>query len=234
MKDQYFGDLGDYKKFSLLKTLRDKGGLRIAVHWVKTKNDGRKDGGRIAYLDNPTTWDLYDKHLFEFLKACVRKNHRKLSFFENSKHARDFRFFNDYIEDTLKRKELHEKLLKDKSSGLVFFDPDNGIEVKSMNQRNRHKYIWWTEIETAHGSGKDVLVYQHFPREKHKTFIQRKLTEIKSRFSAKVSAIEVEHSVYFLIAQKRHWTQIGRALKNYGGVWKSRVSITDRTRQNNF
>lgn len=227
MKDQYFGDLGDYRKFSLLKTLRDKGGLRIAVHWVKTKNDSRKDGGRIAYLDKPVIWDLYDKELFKFLRTCLRKNHRKLSFFENSEHARNFQFFNAYIEDPKKRIEMHEKMLNDKSSDLVFFDPDNGIEVKSMNARNKHKYILWTEIETAYISGKDILVYQHFPHEKHGIFIQRKLIEIKHRFLTKVFAVEVEHSVYFLIAQKRHWGKIGRALKNYGNIWRGRVSIID-------
>ena len=51
MKNQYFGDIGDYGKYGLLKFLGERD-VKIAVNWYLTKNDQNKsgDGGFIDYL----------------------------------------------------------------------------------------------------------------------------------------------------------------------------------------
>ena len=67
MKNQYFGDFGDYQKFSLLKHLRDLFGLKIVVHWMKTKDDSRNDGSKIMYLSNISKWSVFEPEIFDFL-----------------------------------------------------------------------------------------------------------------------------------------------------------------------
>lgn len=226
MKDQYFGDFGDYQKFSLLKTLRDIGKFKVTVHWVKTKDDGGNDGGRISYLENPVRWRFYDEEIFDFLKECVERGERKLSLFGKSVPASDMQFVSGILEVGGERLWLLEKMQKDKFSDLIFFDPDNGIEVQATNRRNRHKYVLWDEIDCAYGLGKSVLVYQHFPMMKNRDmFIREKLGDLKKRFSCTIFAIKVTHSVYFLIAKKKHATNIHKALTSYSDTWKGLVSV---------
>src|SRR5687768_3003787 len=64
MKNQYFADINDYFKYGILRCL-GKGGLRIAVCWMLTPDDGRSDGRKISYLSNPDRWRNYDPVLFD-------------------------------------------------------------------------------------------------------------------------------------------------------------------------
>ena len=43
MKNQYFGDIGDYGKYGLLRFLGERG-LSIAVNWYLTPDDVSNDG----------------------------------------------------------------------------------------------------------------------------------------------------------------------------------------------
>lgn len=225
MKNQYFGDFGDYQKFSLLKILRDQGGCKILVHWMKTKDDGSTDGKHIRYLQDCNTWDCYDPKVFRFLKKALDTGKREVKLFEKSTHARGMSFINEYIENAEKRLKLFGKICADKKSSLIFFDPDNGIEVKSTTKRNSHGYVLWSDLDASFGSGKSVLVYQHFARKNRETFINEKIAEIKKHFSASVFVIKVKHSVYFLITQKSHRAKIRKSLEKYAEAWESLVSV---------
>jgi hypothetical protein len=44
MKNQYFGDINDYRKYGLLRGLSNRGEIRTAVCWMLTTDDGRGDG----------------------------------------------------------------------------------------------------------------------------------------------------------------------------------------------
>jgi hypothetical protein len=43
MKNQYFGDVGDYGKYGLLRFLAGNN-IKIAVNWYLTPDDGSNDG----------------------------------------------------------------------------------------------------------------------------------------------------------------------------------------------
>jgi len=60
MKNQYFGDINDYGKYGLLRILAGFGELKIAVCWMLTPDDGRRDGRLIQYLKQPEKWRKYD------------------------------------------------------------------------------------------------------------------------------------------------------------------------------
>jgi len=225
MKNQYFGDFGDYQKFSLLKTLRDTGCFRITVHWMKTLDDGSTDGKKIDYLNKPQIYGSFDPQVFDFIKKHIDKKQRDLALYEQSVHSMGINFVNDYIEDSIRRLELLKGICEDKKSNLIFFDPDNGIEVKSSSSKTIHKYVLWSEIEEVFGTNKSVLIYQHFSRKNREVFIEEKLAEFRDRFGVNVLAIQVKHSVYFLLTQKSHLKNIDQSLYNYSDIWKSFVAV---------
>ena len=71
MKDQYFGDINDYRKYSLLRLLGGPGALETVVCWALTEGDGRSDGGRIRYLNDPNQWRKHDPMVFDCLRERV-------------------------------------------------------------------------------------------------------------------------------------------------------------------
>ncbi len=219
MKDQYFGDFGDYQKISLLKSLQ-KQGIRTLVYWMKTKDDSSADGKHIAYLQKPNVWRYFDPATYDFVKARIASERRSLSHIEENLHSDSIKFVNDYIEDGTTRDRILKDLVND-TSDLIFFDPDNGIEVASTNKRNIHKYATWKEITEAFNSGKSVVVYQHFSRSNRDMFVKNKKTEIQERVGGKPLSVRVRHSVYFFILQDEHKKAIREALLQFAQTWKN-------------
>src|SRR5262245_17351172 len=71
VKEQYVGDINDYRKFALLRRLRGDNKTAIGVVWMLTPPDGRRDGQRIQYLKQPDTWRQYDPELFDKLASIA-------------------------------------------------------------------------------------------------------------------------------------------------------------------
>ena len=226
MKNQYFGDFGDYQKFSLIKLLRDKGLFTIGVHWMKTHDDQTNDGKRTGYLLVPDQWRRFEPDIFDFLKQHAQS--KDLQVFQSSELAAGLYFVDEFIDDFGKRDIAFGKVMKSPTINLVFLDPDNGIEVSSTNSGNLQKYLLWQEIKDIFNTGKSVLIYQHFPRQNRQQYIYKRLLEIKKLFSAPIFAIQVKHSVYFLISQPRHVQAMQRALNIYQNIWAELVNIKQR------
>jgi hypothetical protein len=51
-----------------------------------------------------------------------------------------------------------------KDCDLIFFDPDNGLEVKSKPKDRKNSCKYSDELARAYANNKSVLVYQHFRR----------------------------------------------------------------------
>ena len=45
MKNQYFGDINDYRKYGLIRLLADGGKIKAGVCWMLTPDDTRTDAG---------------------------------------------------------------------------------------------------------------------------------------------------------------------------------------------
>src|SRR2546423_15665556 len=74
MKNQYFGDINDYLKYSLLRSCSRT--LALAVCWMLTAPDGRSDGSAIDYLAQPSAFRAIDPQLFDALAAAVANGRR--------------------------------------------------------------------------------------------------------------------------------------------------------------
>ncbi len=64
VKNQYFGDINDYKKYSLLRILGKDRKRNIAMCWMLTSNDGRSDGRLTDFVYQPNEWRDLDPELF--------------------------------------------------------------------------------------------------------------------------------------------------------------------------
>ena len=72
MKHQYFGDVGDYGKYGLLRYIA-KRGVTIAVNWYLTPDDQSNDGSIRGYLANEKN-RIFDPELFDVLREmCIYK-----------------------------------------------------------------------------------------------------------------------------------------------------------------
>lgn len=228
MKNQYFGDINDYKKYSLLRLLGGNGQIETVICWVLTGDDNGTDGRRIRYLEQPETWQKYDPIVYEHLREHVLdKGIRHINVIEQADVLRNCRFYNEIIQDDMNlRDQYFDKFLKfAEGADLVFFDPDNGFEVKSVprGKKQSSKYIYWSELEASYKSGHSILLYQHFPRKSRESFI-RSLTQqfkaldgIRSVFSYCTS-----HVAFLLIPQPRHERIFSESttkiLQNWGEV----------------
>lgn len=227
MKNQYFGDINDYLKYGLLRCFADAG-LRIGVCWMLTTDDSRSDGRKISYLSAPKNWRGFDPTLFDFLAEAIEKGSRRVRHFQNSELLPNASFTNAFVPDHhLSRKRwLTTSLRKLEGIDLLFFDPDNGIEVPSIRggRKGSSKYLYWDEIQLAWSRGASLLIFQHFSRERRDRHISR-LTSQLTEYApgATVASLITSNVVYLLAYQQRHVTEIGNALATMEQRWAGQV-----------
>ena len=178
MKEQYVGDENDYRKYALLRLLAGEAESSIGVCWMLTPPDSRADGNEIKYLKRPGKWAQFDPPLFELLRSLVGEpDRRRLSAIEDSDILPGAVYFDRFLSDAgeERRRYFEEARTKFASCDLVFFDPDNGIEVPgtAKGRKDSAKYIYWDEITSVYRAGQSIIIYQHFPREERNAFIAR-------------------------------------------------------------
>ena len=239
MKNQYVGDINDYRKYGLLRILSKLDKVRMAVCWMLTQDDQRSDGGKTAYLQKPDRWKDYDKELFDSLSQCLKDpKKRNVQWVKNAKILPDSTvFYSPWVpKNERKRKDYFSRLYKRLSAppdsaptcNLVFFDPDNGLEIKSK-RRGRIgscKYLYMDEIKRTFGRRFSLLIYQHFPREKRDLFIERRATELIELTQAKkVFSLRTGHTVFFLVPLPGFEDDFQGQCKKVTEVWGAEIQI---------
>ena len=233
MKNKYFGDVNDYKKYGLLRLLTNLGRIKTVVCWSLTENDGTNDGKLTEYLGKPHIWENHDPIVYQHLKECVlERKIREVNAIQQSDVLPGFQFFDQIIHDDIQSRECYFTALKRVAEGadLVFFDPDNGIEVKSIpkGRTRSSKYIYWNEIEETYHSGQSLLIYQHFPRISRTLFIHdliQKVYELDSTCSCFV--FRTSNVMFLLISQRKHEAEF---ISNFGKIrenWGDLIQIEE-------
>lgn len=175
MKHQYVGDINDYRKYALLRSLASNGTNRIGICWMLTPPDARNDGGKLEYLRRPDKFRDFDPALFDILAhAAATPDRRRLQAIEDSGAIPNALYHNDLLPDSLSERTEFMGTCASvfHCAELIFFDPDNGLEV-SLPKGRKHssKYLYLDEVAVFYASGKSLLIYQHFPRIEHGAFI---------------------------------------------------------------
>jgi hypothetical protein len=229
MKNQYFGDINDYRKYGLLRALQLTGDSSLLVAWMLTPDDGGLDGGFRSYLKNRSRWAKYDPSLFDGLADLLRSpSQRSVSLIERSGLLLRTRYHTAVVPDGRSERDGWQKDLLRTASGvdLVFLDPDNGIEVpsKPIGRKGSSKYVTWREIRSLWKAGCSLLIYQHFRRENHQGFTQRLVSELGSCTGARFTeAFHTPHVLFLLAAQDRHAQRFREVLPLLSEQWDGQI-----------
>ncbi|HEY6290461.1 MAG TPA: hypothetical protein VI455_02735 [Terriglobia bacterium] len=176
MKNQYVGDINDYRKYGLLRILARR--LTIGVCWMLTKDDGRPDGLKIKYLDAKERWRSHDSDLFEVLYKIVKKeNCRHICEVENRGVIPSGLFYSELLvsEKEARCAYFSSAFERLRSSDIIFFDPDNGVRYRLGWSR---RYLYGDELARAFRRGHSVLATNTF----HMNCDRRSLRALRNAF----------------------------------------------------
>jgi len=235
MKNQYVGDINDYKKYGLLRSIMSSSDINVLVAWMLTEDDGSTDGKFIEYLNDPEKWDKYDKPLYlEIAKILGDKNKkREVGLIENSEILKNSRYFSDFVPDNSSNRDIWFSNLinKSRNSDLVFLDPDNGLEIKSRKYGNKNssKFLYWHEVEKLWSLGKSLLIYQHFIREKREVFIERMLNSLSEKTEGSVvEAFSTANVVFLLALQPDHHCHHENIVASVERAWQGKIKCRSK------
>lgn len=229
MKDQYFGDVNDYRKYGLLRALQSSGDGSLLVAWMLTPDDGGRDGGLRSYLDSPARWAKHDRELFSGLSGLLGSaQQRSVSLIEGADLLPRASYYAAVVPQQRRERDVWSGGLLRAAAGvdLVFVDPDNGIEVraKPVGRKGSAKYVTWGEIEGLWATGCSVLIYQHFRREPRRAFAERVAAELRSRTKAAlVEAFRTPHVLFLLASQNRHALQFWGVRHLLSSCWDGQI-----------
>ncbi len=211
MQNRYVGDVGDFGKYGLLRTLCLPGtdgskGLRLGVVWYLVPDEGQKaDGKHISYLDpTPANLEYYgccDLFLYDSLAKIVDRKARNVTSIRNSDilPAGTVFFEEPLTFDGMPRigPAAREARLKHRGEWLqraleatagcdvVFVDPDNGLEVKTQRHTRRGpKHVFFDELVPYLRRGQSLIIYHHMARNRPAPEqIQERLAQIEERLT---------------------------------------------------
>lgn len=230
LKDQYVGDINDFRKYGLIRTLLEGGDLRLFCCWLKTPDDASTDGSSRRYLTEPTRWRDYDPDLFDTLERLSRSHAPGIQQIERSGVLPNAAFMSAVVADRLDRREGYfaEVYGQAATSDVTFFDPDNGFEVRSRARgtKGSSKYIYWDEVVTTYGAGASVLVYQHFPRVERSRFVSQLMRRLRQQTGARWTAsFSTSHVLFALAPQDRHRNILADGCRRAQAMWGKQFSI---------
>lgn len=231
MKDQYVGDVNDYRKYGLLRILVGEGDLRGVVCWALTESDGRSDGSKTTYLNFPSDWMRYDPELFTFLRSIVvHQGNRSVKTVERGGVLPNFSFFGEPVPRGGEDRDIYfERCLQfAKGADILFLDPDNGLGVKSSprGSRGSPKYVYESEVLLAYSRGHSILIYQHFPRCAREPFVSRLVASTcESTGAGHAISFSTSHVVFLLFPQRRHWSTLQAGAAKVAHRWRGQISV---------
>ena len=239
MQDRYTGDLGDFSKLGILRTLQTAG-LSIGVNWYLTPDENHNgDGRHVKYLDQEE-YKACDAALWLALKNIVESNHRKACCLE-SESILKAHFYSERLdfrgktiaERELMRKAWHDKALKALvGNDIVCVDPDNGLIVPSaVGKPKENKYVLCDELADYYAQHSSVIYYQHKARKQDDFYIRQheKLIHSPEFAGSKGLAlkfIKTSQRYNFFILQPQHQEIIEKAVSEMlASPWKNHFRI---------
>ena len=173
MQNRYVGDIGDYLKLGILRALSP--GYHLGVAWWLFSDEAHyRDGRHIGYLDRPDVWRHFDPALFDTLGSIVSTGRRSVRELEAGDILPGAMFAREFLptDRTKTRgqqarsewlKAVRRKLER---SGLLFLDPDNGLEPAGFRPTaaKSGKSIMISEVRELARPGRCLIVYHHQSR----------------------------------------------------------------------
>jgi hypothetical protein len=165
VQERYLGDSHDFLKYAFLRHMHKAGGWRIGLNWYLTHHaqvdrPGSNDG-EMRHLLKGGKWQSLDPELLEALRPYDLRTNRRIADFERAGILpRGTGYFSELLRAD-SRPAWHTRAREAlAASDLVFLDPDNGLEVKSMTARTAPKYALYAETLDYFRAGKIVIAIQ--------------------------------------------------------------------------
>ncbi len=254
MRHEYVGDVGDFGKYGLLRTIaRVRAMSRLGILWYLTveaenNGDGRHDGYLFRGSDRDRAkFRECDPQLY--LKLLDIRQNTRLNLAEISKRkilAPDTIFFELPVPGKLKKSktflskwEQRDQWFSEAKSfldpvDLVFLDPDNGMIFLDLDEHcstsPSQKHCYWHEAVQFLEKGRAVVVYHHLGRQRggHVKHIQKLLSEIADRgFVASAIRYRRGSARAFLMisSSSDHSTWFAEATKLFEQTWNRHATI---------
>jgi hypothetical protein len=217
LQNRYVGDVGDYAKYGLLRMLTGTTGFRWGVIWCLYDDESHNDDGRhVGYLKDPIMCGL-DPDLHRHLSGIVSSGRRSVKWIARKKILPGGTTFFEWpisipanakasrVDRSIHRSSWLRKALSATSDcDLVFFDPDNGLETKSvpLHSQKSGKYIFWDELAPFWERGQSLLIYHHLNRTAP---IDRQAEVLKQKFSTRFGNAAIIQYFLFRRGSCRHF-----------------------------
>ncbi len=227
MQDRYAGDIGDFGKFHLLRTLFLESFYDLKQIWYMYPNEEHNsDGQYINYFDKVNGCDTF---LEETLQRIV-KGKRTVQALEEAKLLPSCTFFGFFItnkgkdELNYRQKWLNDAVIFAKNADFIFVDPDNGLATKFdkaskgitilgldafKSKPKSGKYIFLDELQKFYEVGRCVVVYHHLNRTmSHNEQIEKIQQKLKDEFYEVFAIKHKPYSprVYFFVLKDKEVT----------------------------
>jgi len=224
VKDQYFGDQTDFIKYGILQAFAVSDGIDLFVHWTKTPNDGSSDGSRTKYLAKPNLWRHFNPPIFDVLKCELDANRRSLHAVEQHGFLPGAAFcFDEWHRQAQSRVDsLAQFLTLASRPGLVFLDPDNGLNTPAVGPQSpaAPKYVFPEELRYVWEGGHSLAIYQHYPRVPRLPYLTSQLARLESIIGRYAGAVINTSHVAFLFCFQPDHAEIGlRIAREAGAHW---------------
>lgn len=232
MKDQYVGDINDFEKYSILRTLSRASELPLVVCWMLTEPDSTGHGARTDYLGDVARYRYLDPHVFDRLRRVVRSARRNTAKVEAVGVLEDARFVRDVLEDNrASRVSLFRTLLDTaQEPALVYFDPDTGLAGKSIRKGNRgsSRYLYHDELADVYGRGHCLVVYQHFPPVQRMPYLSRTFANIRAACKPpSLFALWSARVTFLVIPQDDSAQALADVARELGQRWAPLLTFTN-------
>lgn len=233
MKNQYVGDINDYRKYGLIRALagEDADDFRVGVFWMLTANDNRNDGNILDYLSQPKNWEHHDPLLFENLHSIIHKHRqRNVALIQSLNIIPSATFASCPLPDNaaLRNDIVLSALGSFAGHELVFFDPDNGLEVSSkpLGCKDSNKYLYFSEVTQTFRRGHSLLIYQHFPRIQRDEYIALRTNQLRKATGAQtIFSFSTGFVCFFLVSQKEKIGYFTKRLEVVRNRWGDQFNV---------
>ncbi len=211
MQNRYAGDIGDYGKLGLLRSL-SRTGLRIGVNWYLTPDEDHNGDGRYTDYDS---FRSCDEELWQKLME-IAAGQRSVAALENA-DLLDAAYYHEVLDlgKTTDRSRVRERWHSDAlarlaDADIVFLDPDNGLMVKSAERTSRaNKYVELAEIADYCRRRASVIWYQHKARYQNSHYRDQfrgilGREEFRNMSGIGLMFTRVSQRYYFILTQPEH------------------------------
>jgi hypothetical protein len=253
VQDRYFGDIGDFAKFGLLRNLfSSDSAIRLGVLWYRVPDEDNHDGRHIDYLKpTPDFCRLYrtcDHSLYDVMGQLVWKGSRSVALVQQHRllpagtlyHSEPLNYCNVPRQARI---ELRARWLASAydtvaDAGVVFIDPDNGLETALDRYSPKGpKFVYYDDLISLAGANKSLIIYQHACRKGcFDDQIRRRLAELRKHFGTddgKYGALRfrrISPRAFLFVLAKAHRGEIQSQLRKFvNGPWGQHFELVHAT-----